>query len=98
MSECLRCGGSMLREYQYGCEHVTREDIRERLRGEVTSVQLLTAKTGGGTEVVWQAFGAGTLPRHHPTREGAIELVLELGTLLNAPPDPPGTRPPGWSL
>lgn len=71
--ECILCGASQYVDARYGCAHVSRADIRERLRGGIE----VTQTTPNG-EHRWYAWNSpGRLERSHPTRPGAIDLVLD---------------------
>ncbi len=85
LDPCLRCGGSALTDYRYGCEHVTRSDIRERLvaEGEPVHVWRSAALRECKTDAVmreacWWASDADRSVQHgYPLRSGAIALVLD---------------------
>jgi hypothetical protein len=74
-STCLRCGGGPLTDWDPECTHVTRESIRERLRGEVL---YWTGAPGCQEECIeFAGIADRSVQRCHPTRVGAIDLVLD---------------------
>lgn len=89
---CLLCGGCSLASFDPDCTHVTRESIREGLRPHIKAVDGMLIETGGN-EDGWGAFDrredvphgmthtteqyASRRKAFHPTREGAIGLVLD---------------------
>jgi hypothetical protein len=81
-STCLLCHGSPLISFEAGCEHVTRESIRERLRGEVREPWYsahMRCQTGEVvTETGWHCANTDrSITKRHPTEQGAIDLVLD---------------------
>lgn len=79
MKECVLCGGSALRDYAYGCDHKSWDEV-------VLGPSVVVCRFDCDNEIVWHAEGYG-LGIGHPIREEAVREWREryaIGLMVDA--------------